>query len=143
VALVVGYESMNVDDAVSEVVELDTGARLTEFGQADRACATDGHTLIACPGESGEDFALAVFDVPEREVERSAGSLPQFFTELVWQDRVFVTDGGDFEDYYTMDRAGNTIDSEVPGMPIEIVEGYAVFHVEDGATARTEVYQLG
>ncbi len=145
VALVVGGESTNVDDAVSEVVELDTGARLTEFGQAGRAfdCATDGHTLIACPGESGEDFALAVFDVAEREVTHSAGSLPQFFTESVWQDRVFITDGGDFQDYYTIDRAGNTIDSEVPGMPIEIVDGYAVFHVEDGTTERTEVYQLG
>lgn len=146
VALVVGGKSENLDDAVSEVVELDTGARLTELGQPDRAtdCATEEQTLIACPVDErgpGDNFSLAVFDLAERKVTHSTANLPQFFADLVWQGRVFATEGGGFEEYYTMDRAGNTIDAEVPGIPVVIADGYAVFQI--GRYGRTELYQLG
>jgi hypothetical protein len=103
---------------VRQVVDVRTGREIAEFPDVWSALDCAGSldtTLIACATTDGR--AIRTFDSADRSTAVSVGDLGGGISlDTVWRDRIL--DWRTEDAPYTFDRAGNRIDTRLPGIII-------------------------
>ncbi|RZS37874.1 putative pyrroloquinoline-quinone binding quinoprotein [Herbihabitans rhizosphaerae] len=105
------------------VLQANTGAELTGFGDAQIAdCAAD-QTMIACVTLLAGKVTLSTLRVDERAIQTSANTVAPVL-HGVWQGRIFAGRA-------MVDRAANEL-GPAPGRLVAISEQNAIFATDDG-----------
>jgi len=126
-----GVEAMIVDGA--------TGREVTKFVGAAEFCSGDEAMLACQVGLDGLD-EVATFRFDDRKVEVSASGLTAFGVDAVWRDRIFVHNK---HTRYTITRAGNRVDRQLPGEFLAMTDDYVLFRVSRGGIDTIQCFALG
>lgn len=125
-------------DVEGVIVEGATGREVTKFGGTAESCAGD-QTMLACQLDREGLDEVATFRLEDREVDVSAAGLTSFGVDMVWRDRIFVSND---HERYTITRAGNRVDRRLPGELVAITDDYALFRVSRGGPATIQCFRL-
>ncbi|MFC4587998.1 PQQ-like beta-propeller repeat protein [Sphaerisporangium corydalis] len=123
------------------VLDPGTGREIARLPEFVTGCQTDGVSLIACEYSDLRQRRLVTIRLDGREVRVARRELPDATLAAVWRGHVFLDDRHDRG--YEVDRSANVLADDLPGEPVALSEGYAIFQGRYSEMPGYSVHRVG